>query len=517
MKKDWIRRCDFFNVPTSLSYKSEYFYTTKVGAFLTILFFIIIIAVISYEIISLYRKTNFTLISNTYTELSEHIDFSQNPILFKLTNDRGKNIDIDKKLYSIEAYIIEMYFTFENGTKKNNLITTRIELEKCDKIYTNNTEYSELNLSSYVCIKPDQNLTAYGLLGDLNNPFRGIRIYINKCSGSDCYNNDEILKKLHNSKFLVTYLSLSSNMFYLKDQSLNYQVFTKSCSLSTNVLKKILFTYDIGKFYLYNNIVLKNRLISFNYIVGNDYSVDIDLDSTTTNKKDSSTLAYISFHYGGNVIETRKEVQTLYEALSIIGNIFNIILTIFKIINSYYSNKILFVDIFRTIFFTKEYMNSDIKGNIHLNNCFNYKKNNNLDISNENCLNNNNKNKSIRSQSNKNIIIPFGKKFIFNKKSKTYEKIEENFTKNNLIYYYLLPLWILRKNKTFNKIYLIKDRICEYFSIEKINELIKFKENIENKTLKSKLNNTELIQVNYNNFENNNVNDVNNNNNLFIK
>ena len=401
--------------------------------------------------------------------------------------------------------------------KKNNLITTRIELEKCDKIYANNTEYSELNLSSYICIKPDQNLTAYGLLGDLNNPFRGIRIYINKCSDSDCYNDDEILQKLHNSKFLVTYLSLSSNMFYLKNQSLNYQLFTKSCSLSTNILKKILFTYDIGKFYLYNNIILKNKLLSFNYIVGNDYSVDMDLDSTTTNKKDSSTLAYISFHYNGNVIETRKDVQTLYEAFSIIGNIFNIILTIFKIINSYYSNKILFVDIFRTIFFTKEYMNSDIKGNIHLNNCFNYKKNNNLDISNENCLNNNNKNKSIRSQSNKNIIIPFGKKFIFNKKSKTYEKIEENFTKNNLIYYYLLPLWILRKNKTFNKIYLIKDRICEYFSIEKINELIKFKENLEIKTLKSKLNNTELIQVNYNNFENNNVNDVNNNSNLFIK
>ena len=516
MKKDWIRRCDFFNVPTSLSYKSEYFFTTKVGAILTILLFIIIIDLICYEIILLYRKTSFTLISNKYTELSEQIDFSQNPILFKLTNDRGKNIDIDNKLFSIEAVIIEMYFTFENGKKKNNLITSKIELEKCDKIYANKTEYSELNLSSYMCIKPEQNLTAYGLLGDLNNPFRGIRIYVNKCSGQDCYNDDEILKKLHNSKFLVTYLSFSSNMFYLKNQNLNYQLFTKSCSLSTNVIKKIVFTYDIGKFYLYNNIILKNKLIEFNYIVGNDYSIDIDLDSTATNKKDSSTLGYISFHYSGNVIETRKEVQTLYEAFSIIGNIFNIILTIFKIINSYYSNKILFVDIFRTIFFKKEYMNSNIKGNIHLNNCSNYKKNNNLDLSNEICLNNNNKNKSIKSQSNK-MIIPFSNNFIFNRKSKKYEKIEENITKRNLIYYYILPLWILRKNKTFNKLYLIKDKICEYFSIEKINELIKFKENIEVKTLKSKLNNTELIQINYNNFENNRMNDVNSNNNPIVK
>ena len=153
-------------------------------------------------------------------------------------------------------------------------------------------------------------------------------------------------------------------------------------------------------------------------------------------------------------------------------------------------------------------MNSNYRGNFHLDNCINYKKNNILDISNEICLNN--KNNSIKSQSNKNII-PFDKNFIYNKKSKTYEKIEENIIKNNLIYYYILPLWILRKNKIFNKIYLIKDRICEYFSIEKINELIKFKENIEMKTLKSKLYNTVLIQVKYNNFEHNWINDVNNN------
>ena len=57
-------------------------------------------------------------------------------------------------------------------------------------------------------------MTAYGLLGDVNNAFKGLRIYINKCSDSDCYNISEIDKKLRNSKFVVTYLSLSSNMFY---------------------------------------------------------------------------------------------------------------------------------------------------------------------------------------------------------------------------------------------------------------------------------------------------------------
>ena len=97
MKKDWLRRCDFLNVPTSLSYKNEYFYITKVGAILTILLFFIIMSIITYETILLYKKTSFTLISNQYTDLSQTIDFSQTPFLFEITNNYGQNFDIQNK------------------------------------------------------------------------------------------------------------------------------------------------------------------------------------------------------------------------------------------------------------------------------------------------------------------------------------------------------------------------------------------------------------------------------------
>ena len=335
MKKDWFRKCDFLNVPTSLSYKNEYFYATYVGAGLIVFFFAIILAITSYEAILLYKRSSFTLISNQYTDLSEIIDFSQTPFLFQMINEKGKVINKDDQAFIMEAYTMEQSIVhYENGTRKKKIKNTKIEMEVCDKIYSNETEYSGLNLSRYICIKPGQNLTAYGLLGDPNNPYRGIRIYINKCNGSNCYSDSEISKKLHNIKFMVTYLSLSSNMFYLKNLDIKYELFTKFCSLSTGILKKIVFTFDIGRFYLYNNILFRNN-ITFNYLLGNDYSIDVDLDPTSTMKKNDYTIAYISFHYGGNIIETRKEVQTLLETLSIIGNIFNIILTIFKVINSY--------------------------------------------------------------------------------------------------------------------------------------------------------------------------------------
>ena len=155
-------------------------------------------------------------------------------------------------------------------------------------------------------------------------------------------------------------------------------------------------------------------------------------------------------------------------------------------INNYYSNKILFVDIFSSIFFAKDNMNIinfNIKDNSHFN-YLNINKNNNsnkkrnMDLSDEFSLDNN-KIKSIKSLGKK--IMPItGNNSISKKKSEN----QGAFTKAKILYYYLLPLWVLRRNKTFNNIYLIKERISGYFSIEKINELIKFKEILEDKTIK---------------------------------
>ena len=82
-------------------------------------------------------------------------------------------------------------------------------------------------------------------------------------------------------------------------------------------MKRILFTYDIGRFELYDSVIIRKKML-YDYIIGNDFSVDIDLDSFSINKQDDPSIAYISLHYGGNIIETRKKVQTCYEALSFI-------------------------------------------------------------------------------------------------------------------------------------------------------------------------------------------------------
>ena len=134
---------------------------------------------------------------------------------------------------------------------------------------------------------------------------------------------------------------------------MKYQLFSQSCSISTNILKKIYFSYNIGKFSLYEDFLYKKRY-SFQYIIANNQHLDIDLDSSSTLENNDFTLAYISFHYSGNILEVNKEVQSLFDTIALIGNIFNILLTLIKIINNYYSNKILFGDIFENLFSNKE-------------------------------------------------------------------------------------------------------------------------------------------------------------------
>ena len=512
MEEDWIRRYDFLNVPTSLSFKSEYFYHTKIGAILTILLTFFSLGIILYEIVLLSKKTSFTLISNQYTDLSQSIDFSKTPVLFEFTNYKGQIFDLDNKLFVIEAYQMQLQIEVgKDGSKIRNITNTKLELIKCDKILSNKPEYSSLDLTRFICIKPGQNLTSYGLIGDMNNPFKGIRLYINKCSGPNCSDTNEIIKQLNNAKFIVTYLSLSSNIFYLNSEKITYQLYSKYFSISTNILKKIIFSYDIGRFYLFNNVAFKkNRTLD--YIIGNDYSIDIDLDPKSTIQNNEYTLATIAFNYGGKVMETRKDVQTIFEAFSIIGNFFNIILNIFKVINNYFANKLLFVDIFKTIFSKKENIKlNNKKKNINFNNCKDIDKNN-LDFSEQIYFNN----KMYQNKSKKSIpikIMPASSNNIIRKNiGKKKIKSKENITKTKLNYYYLLPLWFLKRNKTFKSIYLIKSIICDYFSIEKMNELIIFLGILKDKNIKSKMNNTELIKINNNNFENDCLNaEINNN------
>ena len=224
MKESCLRSCDLLHIPMSLSYRNEYFYTTNIGAVLTILCFIFIVIITSYEIKTLTDKSSFSIITNQYIDLNEKIDFARRPLLFQLIDNAGEIVGIDNKLYEFKAYDMEWIVEKdEKGKNKYSVVNTKLEMDQCDKVLTSNfSEYlNDYNLSKYYCIKAGQNITSYGYLGDMNNGYKGFRVYLNKCNGKkDCYEDSFIVEKLQNIKFRVTYLGLNTNIFTLGNQNL---------------------------------------------------------------------------------------------------------------------------------------------------------------------------------------------------------------------------------------------------------------------------------------------------------
>ena len=147
MKKTCLRNCDFLNIPMSISYKNDIFYSTNIGAFLTIFVFIIIMFISVYEINALYNKAYFKILSNQYTDLSESLDFEQTPFLFQLTTEKGKEILEDDNLFQFKAYIIETSgrksssSSSSSSTSKKSAQKQELELEKCDKILKKDLDY----------------------------------------------------------------------------------------------------------------------------------------------------------------------------------------------------------------------------------------------------------------------------------------------------------------------------------------------------------------------------------------
>ena len=141
--------------------------------------------------------------------------------------------------------------------------------------------------------------------------------------------------------------------------------------------------------------------------------------------------------------------------------------------------------------------NNNNNQNIQNNNInfMNNSKKNVLDLSDSIGLNNaNNSSVLKKSKSNNKMAITIDKSNIKRKLSIISIDNKEKKVKNKLIYYYVFPLCILRKNKTFNSVCIIKDKICTYFSIEKLHELSKFKESLDQK-VKKVISNTELLKL----------------------
>ena len=345
-----LNTLDLLQSSIPISYKKHSSYRTTFGAVLSLF---AIIPVSTYTIIKfkiLFDKKQFTIISSEVQNSKGLINFSDIPILFTLYDDKGNNFEDDLKLYNFSVEQIEQIYTKDG---KSIYASRPIKLERCDhlvKSFELLKHFSDYNLTEYTCIKPGQNLTTYGVLGDTFNNYAGFRIYVTKCNNtkSQCYDKNIIEQKLKkNLLFIVLYLGYNID-FISTDETKNieYQIYSNFISVSPYLVKKAYLNFILGKFYLYDNIFFNSKK-EFNYFINGERYHDSNFESE---EKEGDTIAYFSFSYQGHSVEHTKKVEKITDTISLIANVFNIVYTILKIINNYFSKKILVVDIYENLF-----------------------------------------------------------------------------------------------------------------------------------------------------------------------
>ena len=491
---------DLLKIPISFSYRKRYLYRTFIGSTLTIIGFIILLIYFSVKLNQIINKSLFTIISNEFQNPKDEINLTNIPILFSISDNNGNPIEIDSKMFELSAVLREYMKNFD----EDNRITyteEEIQIEKCDNLkdIIDFSDFSEYNISYFRCIRPYQNIKIKGRYGDIINGYTTLNINIKKCNNisENCYNSNYIESYVSKTKLVVIYLGYKANFYNNSNKKdLERAIYTRSISLSPFLFKKILYYLTLVKYDNYDNFVFDSKKEEI-YFINRDMLVDIipKIDSLS-DIEDNDTFAFFSFVYDGNMIKYTKKVEQLGEIISYIGNFFNIMLTLFKIINNYFSKKVLFTDVFYNIFFDEKFKKKE--KNVHFNNFNNsnlfpliHKKMNNMKL---NPKIQDRSIKSINSNININSFIPDrtfendnnkcynqnpknGLRRILTNKSKVLEKEKINFKRESKFYYFC-PLWVIRSRKNLNQLLVIKESICNSFSLESFIELIKIKKTI---------------------------------------
>ena len=489
---------DLLRIPISLSYKNKYLYRTFIGASLTIIGIIILMIYFIVKLIGLIQKKSFAIISNEFQNSKASINFTNIPILFALADNNGNPIEINPKIVDFSVVLSEHVRNLDsNGNNHIIYLENQIEIDRCDKL-NDSIDFSyfeEYNLSDFKCIKPFQNLLINGTYGDIINGYKSLKIKLKKCNKliEECYDSKYIESIISNSRFIIVYLGYKTNFYNKNEKDIEKAIYSRSISLSPSFCKKVYYYMTLVKFKLYDNVLLGNKKEEI-YFINRDMFYEFS-PITNINLKDineDDVLAFFSFVYDGNMIEYTKKIEKLVDIISYIGNLFNILLTIFRIINNYFSNKILFFDIFYRFFFEEKFKKKENK-NIQIDNSnlflFTNKKISSIKINTKTQDKSNNSNlnfnsyfddKSIDNKNNlnkSNSPSRPGFKKILSFKTKNTEKEKNAFIRHSKLYY-LCPLCIIRNKKNLKHLIEIKKSICYCFSLESFNDFNKIKKSL---------------------------------------
>ena len=489
----FLKMMDIFESPVTLSYNNRYLYQTNFGGILTIITVLTIFVYSITSLIELFQGSNYSLVSNELIDYKYKLDFSNVPFGFKLINSKGEDFPLDPSIYNYKIINTEYYFNYIENEKVINYIEEEIEFDFCEKFIGKKEFYSISDISNLICIKPGQNLTMYGKFGD-SNGFKGFRIYINRCNtkieNNTCLDKQTINKKLSNIKFIFFYLGYEINHYSNNKNIVQSKLLNGENGLSINFMKKFYYKFQKVNYKL-DNYLLFNHKDNFNFFISDGYEYDFELDSSNSLASSDDSLGYFAFNTNAKIVEYTKVLENLWDVCSQIGGVFNIVVSISKIINSFVSRRILLLDVNENLIneyfpvINKIEMNKDIKTifkNIDNERIrkkeFLRNENSSIEINNKNeklfeskirhgCMDESHK---YFSQVNSANIANLSRKS--NSRFKIFKAIKDA-NKQSIFWYYICPFFFLKKISKLKYFAQLEQDFNDCFSIENFLKVLK--------------------------------------------
>ena len=496
--KDVFQYIDLYGPQMTLTFNKSYKYKTILGGVLTLFtVFIVIIYTIIFSK-SLFSKDNFKIITSNTINPSSSFDFSNFPFLIGFSNPEGMVIE-DEKLFNIQIFDYNYILQIEKNKTRNILFSSKkLPYENCKKYKNNrtyflNNTFTGINLDNYQCIHPGSNLTLYGKFGDITNSYRALGIVVNKCNNETlrinkknftCYSEEDIKKKLFGFKVVLLYVSYNLNHYAFDGSHLLYSESGDNFGLTTEYKKLFLMSfskniYITDESFIFNN-KNKSEFFSFSGKI-------IDYNPMYLNFGKSQTVTYDTFGaillgMDGIVIEYNRSYEKITDLFVKLGGIYNLIIIIFKIITKWITSKTQIIDFVDSLPF-KQY---EVEKNKHDRNENKYYSNlklfseinrpklskacnNNLSVNNSSELIMKKKNalEYIKRENNDNNNSDNIKKIKFFYHNASIKKDIKKLG-NNIIWFYICPIFIIKKFKTFNFFYFLYQRLIDNLSIEKL-------------------------------------------------
>ena len=468
---------NIYGIPFQLRYRKSEKYSTIIGLILSLLTFMMVILIAIMYSLDLIKHTGFNIMLNyNPIKIKTPIDFSKIPFMIGFVNWSRSNQILNSSYLSLtfDRNVHNVYKDKE-GIIKIERISNPIKLENCNPNIMNDFQYDK-----FLCPIQGQNLNFSGRFGDNIIGYDILEIHLNKCENNSdnlfiCKSNDEIDEYIKNSYLEIIYLAQSIEHNNYKNPIVNY-VRNEIYVLTKKITKRYYHYFSLAEYISDNGLFFESKK-HYSFSESDNTRLDF-VEEEDQEYYSSNALLEVAF-----TCSDRKNVYTrtyvkIQDVMKNIGGFIDLIFIVFQFISSYFSKKIMLLDIINHII-VEEKFEKTINGIINCNRIMN---NNN---------NNNNKNNTVYKNSEFNIlnvsnindiILPKSQVLSSNLKNNFLEKKknkENNDNKKNQKEYFhlnffdfFLPIKILWKFKKYNWLYFYKQMVNQYMSLEVIIPII---------------------------------------------